>query len=194
MQGAAIALASVSMSGRDEGFDHEAALAACAKGDRAALRALYEREAPWLMGVALRIVRNRSFAEEVLQEAFLQIWRAAGTFDPSRGSGRGWIYTVVRHRAMQDLRKSARAPELTSLDVEDTAETHSPAGERLLDADVYELERCLEQLEPQKRECIVHAFVDGYTHAQIAAKTGTPIGTVKSWVRRGLLALRDCLS
>jgi RNA polymerase sigma-70 factor (ECF subfamily) len=182
------------MTDKGEGFDYEATLAACATGDRAALRALYEREAPWLMGVALRIVRNRSMAEEVLQEAFLQIWRAAGTFDQSRGTGRGWIYTVVRHRALQDLRKSSRAPELVSLDVDEYAETGSSAGDSLLDRDADELQRCLEQLEPQKRECIVHAFVDGYTHAQIAAKTGAPVGTVKSWVRRGLLALRDCLS
>ncbi len=181
------------MTGNGEGFDYEATLAACATGDRAALRALYEREARWLMGVALRIVRNRSLAEEVLQEAFLQIWRAAGTFDRSRGSGRGWIYTVVRHRALQDLRKSSRVPELVSLDVNDSG-PGSSAGERLLDGDTRELERCLEQLEPQKRECIVHAFVDGYTHEQIAARMGAPIGTVKSWVRRGLLALRNCLS
>ena len=79
------------MIGNPAGFDYEATLAACAQGNRTALRELYEREARWLMGVAMRIVRNRALAEEVLQEAFLQIWRGARTFDRSRGSGRGWI-------------------------------------------------------------------------------------------------------
>jgi RNA polymerase sigma-70 factor (ECF subfamily) len=182
------------MTGKDEGFDYEATLAACAAGDRTALRALYEREGRWLMGVALRIVRNRTLAEDVLQDAFLQIWRAAGTFDRSRGSGRGWVYTVVRHRALQELRKTARAPELLPLDGDDAVEAGSSSGEQLHAVDAHQLERCLEALEPQKRECIIQAFVEGYTHAQIAARTGAPIGTVKSWVRRGLLALRDCLT
>lgn len=182
------------MTSSDGSFDYEANLAACAAGDRSALRALYDREGRWLMGVAVRIVRDRALAEEVLQEAFIQIWRAAGSFDPSRGSGRGWIYTVVRHRALQDLRKSSRSPELVSLEVENIAESSTSAGERLPDADAHELERCLEELEPQKRACIVHAFVDGFTHVEIAERTGAPVGTVKSWVRRGLLALRDCLS
>ena len=182
------------MTRSEASFDYEASLAACAAGDRSALRALYEREARWLMGVAMRIVRNRALAEEVLQESFLQIWRAASSFDARRGSGRGWIYTVVRHRALQDLRKSSRLPETVSLEIDDATEVGTSAGERLPDADTHELERCLEELDPQKRACIVHAFVDGYTHAQIAARTGTPIGTVKSWVRRGLLALRSCLS
>jgi RNA polymerase sigma-70 factor, ECF subfamily len=194
MRGVTIEPVGPTMTGEGGGFDYEAALAACATGDRAALRTLYEREARWLMGVATRIVRDRSMAEEVLQEAFLQIWRAAGTFDRSRGSGRGWIYTVVRHRALQELRRSTRAPEWVSLDVDQPAEAGASAGDHVPDRDAHELERCLEQLEPQRRACIVHAFVDGYTHEQIAAKVGAPIGTVKSWVRRGLLALRNCLS
>jgi RNA polymerase sigma-70 factor (ECF subfamily) len=175
-------------------FDYEASLAACANGDRGALRALYEREARWLMGVALRIVRDRHLAEEVLQDAFLQIWRAATTFDPARGSGRGWIYTVVRHRALQEVRRSGHAPTLAVEDIDDLADHRQLADAAPADIDATELERCLEQLEPKKRDCIIQAFVEGYTHEQIAAKLDTPLGTIKSWVRRGLISLKECLS
>lgn len=175
-------------------FDYESALAGCARGERDALRSLYERESRWLMGVALRIVRDRHLAEEVLQEAFLQIWKAAATFDAARGSGRGWIYTVVRHRALQEVRKDARAMNVAVDDIENLADQRQMAGPDPMDVDSAELERCLERLEPQRRECIIQAFVEGYTHEQIAQKLDTPLGTVKSWVRRGLLSLKECLS
>ena len=180
--------------GRAMAFDYEATLAACAGGDRDALRALYDREARRLMGVTLRIVRQRQVAEEVLQEAFLQIWRAAGTFDPARGSGRGWIYTVVRHRALQEVRKDGREANVAIEDIENLADDRQSAQADPQSIDAAELERCLARLEPQKRACIVHAFVEGYTHEQIAARLDAPLGTVKSWVRRGLQALKECLS
>jgi RNA polymerase sigma-70 factor (ECF subfamily) len=144
--------------------------------------------------VALRIIRNRSLAEEILQEAFIQIWRGAGSFDRARGSGRGWIYTVVRHRALQELRKGSRSPELVSLDAGNEGEAASAVPDRLDAVEANQLKRCLDQLEPEKRDCIVLAYVEGFTHSEIATKIGAPIGTVKSWVRRGLLALRSCLS
>ncbi|MBA3477887.1 MAG: sigma-70 family RNA polymerase sigma factor [Lautropia sp.] len=174
-------------------FDYETSLAACAAGDRKALRALYDREARWLMGVALRIVRDRPVAEEVLQDAFLQIWRSAATFDASRGSGRGWIYTVVRHRALQEVRKSGHNATLAVEDIDNLAD-HRQLADDAPDMDAGELERCLELLEPQKRECIIQAFVEGYTHEQIAKRLDAPLGTIKSWVRRGLVSLKECLS
>lgn len=165
-------MADASMTGMDDAFDYEATLAACAAGDRTALRALYEREARWLMAVALRIIRDRALAEEVLQEAFLQIWRGARTFDRSRGSGRGWVYTVVRHRALQELRRGSRSPELVSLDIDNAEEAASSQPEPLGASDAHKLHLCLEQLEPEKRDCIVLAFVEGYTHTQISTKLG----------------------
>ena len=182
------------MAAHRSDFDYEGALAACARGERGALRTIYEREARWLMGVALRIVRDRHLAEEVLQEAFLQIWKGAATFDAARGSGRGWIYTVVRHRALQEIRKNVREVNVTVEDIENLADQRQVTEADSRGVDTVELERCLEQLEPEKRACIVHAFVEGYTHEQIAHKLATPLGTVKSWVRRGLLSLKECLS
>lgn len=175
-------------------FDYEACLLACARGERFALRALYEREARWLLGVVLRIVRDRALAEDVLHDAFLQVWQHAGSFRPELGSARGWVYTVVRHRALKALRSPGRLlptdpAELAELS--DARQQHEP-DDRGLDAD--SLERCLQRLDETRRACVVHAFVDGYTHEQIAHKLGTPLGTVKSWIRRSLASLKECMA
>lgn len=175
-------------------FDYESALLACAQGDRAALQQIYAREAGQLLGVALRIVRRHDLADEVLQDAFLQIWQKATMFDPSRGSARGWIFSIVRYRALDALRKASR-----EIAVDETLiANRSPVTADLLDnlsrlAETKELQTCLEQLEQPKRQSILLAYMDGYTHIQIAAQLEVPLGTVKSWIRRGLLALRECL-
>jgi RNA polymerase sigma-70 factor (ECF subfamily) len=178
-------------------FDYESALLACAQGERFALKAIYERESRWLLGVALRIVRERQAAEDVLQDAFLQIWKGAGSFNPKLGSGRGWIYTVVRHRALNEVRKAGREVpvEDDALNaLADAGQSPFAASASEHDADPESLERCLKTLDEQKRRCIVFAFVDGYTHDQIAKRLGSPLGTVKSAIRRGLLSLKECLS
>ncbi len=177
-------------------FDYEAAVLACARGERYALRALYEREARWLLGVAMRILGVRERAEDVLQDAFLQVWQRAGTYQPELGSARGWLYTIVRHRALRDLRDRGRTqshpPEdlATLADARQAAE--STTTDRGFDADG--LEHCLEQLDAARRACVVHAFVDGYTHEQIAERLQAPLGTVKSWIRRSLASLRECMA
>lgn len=177
-------------------FDHDAALLACARGERFALRALYEHEARWLLGVALRIVRDRERAEDVLHDAFMQVWQSAATFDPALGSARGWIYTVVRHAALKAARDPGRLQVLDIAELTALSDAQQrDAGDdddRGLDAD--SLERCLQRLDAQRRACVVHAFVDGYTHEQIAARLATPLGTVKSWIKRSLASLKECLS
>ena len=177
-------------------FDHEAALLACARGERFALRALYEHEGRWLLGVALRIVRDRALAEDVLHDAFLQVWSSAQSFEPALGSARGWVYTVVRHAALKAVRDPGRlelldTPVLAALSDAQQAQQGS-ATDRALDTD--SLERCLQRLDEARRACVVHAFVDGYTHEQIAEKLAMPLGTVKSWIRRSLASLKECLA
>ena len=176
-------------------FDYESALAACVRGEHEALRAVYDREARWLLGVALRIVRDRETAHDVLQDAFLQIWQRAGSYRRELGSARGWIYTVVRHRALDEVRRAGREIAVGD-DIEGYAEVHlgNEEAEASAHADVGMLTRCLGALEERKRECIVCAFVEGYTHEQISSRLGTPVGTVKSWIRRGLISLKECLS
>ncbi len=178
-----------------DAFDYESALEACARGERFALKALYEREARWLLGVAQRIVRDRDTAHDVLQDAFLHVWQRAATYQRALGSARGWIYTVVRHRALDEVRRANRQP-VTENDVENLpqADLAAPDESESTSPDAQALERCLDTLEERRRDCIVSAFVEGYTHEQIATQLALPVGTVKSWIRRGLLSLKECLS
>lgn len=176
-------------------FDYEAALEACARGERFALRALYDQESRRLLGVTLRIVRDRETAQDVLQEAFLLVWQRAGQYQRALGSARGWLYTVVRHRALDEARrKQHETPAGDDLEaIADAAglraaDTESPADQ------AGAIEHCLGALEERKRECILAAFVEGHTHEQIAQRIAAPLGSVKSWIRRGLLALKECLS
>ena len=184
------------MTDDDAPFDYEAAVLACARGERFALRALYEREARWLLGVALRIVRDRARAEDVLHDAFVQLWQGAASFQPTLGSARGWSYTIVRHRALKEGRRPGRLQaldpqELTAL--ADERQAAQGSGD-LRGFDGEALERCLQRLDDRPRACVLHAFVDGFTHEQIAARLDTPLGTVKSWIRRSLASLKECLA
>lgn len=187
------------MPSQPHDFDYESTVEACARGDADALQALYLRESRWLLGVAQRIVRDRDTARDVLQDAFVQIWQRASTYERALGSARGWVYTVVRHKALDTARRAQReVPASDLLDaMQEQLPTASPAhagADADAHADADALSRCLDALEPARRECIVGAFVEGLTHEQIAARAGAPLGTVKSWIRRGLLSLRDCLS
>ncbi len=176
-------------------FDYESTLEACARGERLALRALYDRESRWLLGVAVRIVRDRDAAQDVLQDAFLQIWQRAGTYQRALGSGRGWVYTVVRHRALDEVRRAGRETAVGD-DIDAVADRQAQSDSEFdtssLDAEL--VAQCLKALDERKRECVVYAFVDGYTHEQIAQRLATPVGTVKSWIRRGLILLKACLT
>ena len=176
---------------RDPSFDYESALEACARGERYALKALYDREARWLLGVATRIVRNRDTAQDVLQEAFLLIWQRAASYQRALGSGRGWIYTVVRHRALDEARRVVREVDVGD-DLDRLVDASAPHDDGF-DA-TNGLDACLDALEPDKRAVVVAAFVEGRTHEEIATRTAMPLGTIKSRIRRALLALKDCLS
>ena len=177
-------------------YDYDAAVLACARGERYALRALYEREARWLLGVALRIVRDRELAEDVLHDAFMQLWQHADTFEPALGSARGWLYTLVRHRALKALREPARMQAMDPQDLTELSDTQQAAADRSHERglDAAGLERCLEQLDAERRACVVHAYVDGFTQEQIAARLQAPLGTVKSWIRRSLASLKECMA
>ena len=183
----------------DHAFDHDAALQACAHGDRDALRRIYERESRYLLGVALRIVRDRAAAEDVLHDAFVSIWSRAASFDASRGAGRGWIYSVVRHAALNRMRDGARETVLDEAaaahhDAQAAlAAWHNGGDDLARQAALGRLGHCLEGLEPTRRACLLHAYVDGCSHSEIAARVQAPLGTVKAWIQRGLRALRECM-
>lgn len=176
------------------GIDIEAALARCASGDEAALRSIYDAEAGRMLGVALRLLRRRALAEEAVHDTFVQVWRAARTFDPARGSGRTWIYAILRNRALNILRDEARSDLVADPVGEEVAsEEEDPESvvARLSDADA--LKRCLQGLEPRRRTAIVLAYVHGLSHGELAGRLSIPLGTIKAWIRRGLLSLKECL-
>ncbi len=180
-------------------FDYDAALAACARGDEQALRNIYDRDARQLLGVALRIVRRRQVAEDVLHDAFLAIWTRSGSFDPGRGAGRGWIYSIVRHQALDVVRASGREVAADDEALESLgSEAAAADGGGLVDAferrqDMGRLHDCLVGLDESKRNSILYAYVDGCSHAEIAARMQSPLGTIKAWIKRGLSALKECM-
>ncbi len=166
-----------------------------AEGDRAAFEEVYRRTSVKLFGVCLRILPMRQEAEEALQEAYLSVWRRAGTFDAAKGSAMTWLITLTRNRAVDRLRsggKIATAPiELVS-EVADPA----PAASTLLEMgeDERRLAHCLGTLEDGDARLVRTAFFEGSTYAELATRTATPLGTIKSRMRRALLRLRECLS
>ncbi len=173
------------------------ALSRCATGDRDALRLIFDLEAGRMVSVVQRIVRRRDLAEEVVQDAFVQIWTKATQFSQERGSPRGWIYAIARNRALNLIRDSKR--ETFS---EDDPQAEQEAAAQADDADAVlaaldarsQLRNCLSELDERRRRSIVMAYVYGFTHGEIAGKLAIPLGTAKAWIRRGLAALRDCLS
>lgn len=177
------------MSVPEPAFDYEAHLAACARADRQALQRLYEQEGPRLLGVARQLVRDTALAEDIVHDAFIRIWMGAAGFDPARGSARGWMFSITRHLALNFLRGRGREVALGD-DVERHVEVQVSDDSALHST---RINGCLEQLEPLRRACIVHAYVDGYSHAQIASRLDTPLGTVKAWIKRSLAALRECM-
>ena len=179
-------------------FDYEACLLACARGERQALVALYAQESARLLGVARRIARDDALAEDIVHDAFIRIWTRAASYDPQRGSARGWVFSVTRHLAlnfMRDNRLEVQVSEDSELALQPLANLDGSLALDALEwrAGSERIYGCLEQLDPARRTCIVHAYVDGYTHAEIAKKLATPLGTVKAWIKRSLSALRECM-
>ncbi len=161
--------------------------------DRAAFAALYERTAPQLFGIALRILRQREEAEDVLQEAFVAVWDRAASFDPIRGSVMTWLVTVLRHRAIDRRRRRAHPEGRLGSEENLLALTAAASDESDRGARLAALQKCLGELEERPRQAVLLAYAYGYTHEELAKRLTTPIGTVKSWVRRSLERLKRCL-
>lgn len=168
---------------------------AMARGDRSAFAALFEAEAGRLIAIARRIVRRQDLAEEAVQDGFVSAWQSAARFDPQRGSARAWLTTIVRNRALNLIRNDAR---LEFHDAEDVAAIGDRAADamaamnQLSDRDA--LKSCLDSLDEPKRQAILLCYVTGLDHGEVAATMKAPLGTIKSWIRRGVIALQECLS
>lgn len=173
----------------------EALLAQVALGDRAAFETLYHATSDKLFGICLRVLHERGEAEEALQDVFTAVWRKAAQFDPGKAGAISWLGIMARNKAIDRLRALPVRSAHTSLDL--AAEVASPgvtpSQHAEILADNRRLARCLEELEPLRRSLIREAFFGGFTYEELAAKMQAPLGSIKSWIRRGLIQLRVCL-
>ena len=171
----------------------EGLVARAAGGDKAAFQRLYELQAPRLYGLALRMTRDAGMAADALHDAMLQAWQKAARYDASLGPVEAWLVGLVRYRAIDLIRRYGRErPGLDGQDEEADPEPDPLA--RLVSSDEGSaLHRCLQGLEERYRRVVLLSFMDGLSHTELAERLTAPLGTVKSWIRRGLLNLRECL-
>lgn len=155
------------------------------------MAALYDRYSPIVYATALRILGDAAAAEDVLQEIFMQLWREPSAFDGSRGSLAAWLGVITRHRAIDVIRK--RRPQ-TNLDDVVIAGSHDIGTEAEQNVIVEKVRSAMLEMFPEQRRCMEMAFFEGLTHTEIAAKTGEPLGTVKTRIRSALLQLRKRLA
>ncbi len=179
-------------------------LARAGLGDRAAFATLYQRSSAHLFAVILRINRDRAQAEDILQEVFVNVWRAAANFDAAQSQPLTWLTSIARNRAIDSLRRAQTQPQLQAgttatddedSDVYDDMADEAPGPLELLSraGEARQLQHCLGELGAPQRQSLALAYFDGLSHAEVAEQMGQPLGTVKSWVRRSLLSLKGCL-
>lgn len=173
----------------------EGLLRRVARGDRKAFESLYGATSAQLFGVCMRVLRDRSEAEEVLQEVYVAVWEKAAQFDHRRARAGAWMAAIARHRAIDRLRASPLVASRAPIDLAETLQDPDPQPDAhaAAEGDRARLDDCLEQLEPRRMQLIRTAFFDGATYEQLAERSSSPLGSVKSWIRRGLMQLRTCL-
>ena len=169
-------------------------IARCALRDRAAFRDLYTRTSAKLFGVTLRILKDRAEAEEALQEVYVKIWQRADKYVPGGFSPISWLVAVARNHALDVLR--ARKPQSEDIDLAlevadgapDPEQAEADRGERA------RIDNCLDQLEPARADAVRGAYLDGYSYEELSARHNVPLNTMRTWLRRSLMKLRECLS
>ena len=167
-----------------------------ALGKTKAFETVYERTSAKLMSVVLAIIRDRQTAEDLLQEIYLRVWFDAARYDPVRGRPMTWLITIARSRAIDRLRTERRRS--LDGDVEEIEYLHDPspsAEDAAAQSETLRrLSDCMSEIAVDQQQCIQLAYLRGYTHMELAERLNTPLGTVKSWIRRGLQQLNECLN
>ncbi len=172
----------------------ETLISRVALGDRAAFRALYAATSAKLFGVCLRVLKNRTDAEDVLQETFVKIWNNAAKYQVSGYSPITWLVTIARNQSIDRLR--SRRPDAADLtEAEEIPDrTASPEQQVIMGGEAARLRTCLEKLSPGRAEAVKAAYMEGYSYQELADRLQQPINTVRTWLRRSLITLKDCLS
>ncbi len=168
-------------------------LSRVAMGDRIAFRALYESTSPKLFAVCMRLMKDRHDAEEALQEAFMRIWQKAGKFASSGAPAEGWLVTVARNHCIDRLRvkKGGEVPIDEVFDLADDAP--SPEKVAASRSEAGRIDACMEELEEDRAAAVRGAYLDGLSYQELAQKYAVPLNTMRTWLRRSLLKLRECL-
>lgn len=179
----------------DVADEHAELLLDVASGDRNAFERLYRLASPRLFSICLRVLPDRAEAEDVLQEVFTSIWHKAEQFDPGRAGAMAWMAMIARNRCIDRLRTPGHAARSTAIELGDDLPGNgaSPADEAEASSERERLQRCMDTLDERRRGLIRTAFFEGATYEELASRSGAPLGSVKSWIRRGLLQLRTCL-
>jgi RNA polymerase sigma factor (sigma-70 family) len=171
-----------------------------AQQDKNSLKHLYDATSSRMYGLALRIVGNREWAEDVLQEAYLSIWKTAANYNVRLSPPLAWLGLIVRSRALDLLRKHIRQGEPQHLDLDDDAlenigsEGPTPQDRTQLSEQAWALNQCLEQLDSKQRQAVSLAYLQDLSHSELAVQMRTPLGTIKTWIRRGIEQLRGCMA
>lgn len=174
--------------------DIETLISRIALGDRAAFRALYTATSAKLFGICLRVLKNRTDAEDVLQESYVKIWHNAAKYQVSGYSPITWLVTIARNQSIDRLR--ARRPDSVELGEAEEIADRNPTPEQnvVLGGEVEQLRLCLEKLSPGRAEAVKAAYMEGYSYQELADRLDQPINTVRTWLRRSLISLKECLS
>ncbi|MBD3822145.1 MAG: sigma-70 family RNA polymerase sigma factor [Thiotrichales bacterium] len=167
-----------------------------AVGNQQAFSKLYQLTSPILFNVIRKFIQDTTLAEDVLQESFIKIWHRAADFDADKGYAFAWLATIVRRQAIDALRKEGRKPpEITLDDFDDYLQSHwsddTASNDDHLASEL--LKKCLEQLNKLQQKCILLSYFHGYSHPELVEKISKPLGTVKSWIRRGMAEIRECM-
>jgi len=164
-----------------------------ADGDQDAFAALYDAVAPRVYGLIRRVVRDAALAEEVAQEALVEVWRNASRFDRARGSAAGWIFTIAHRRAVDRVRAEQAATERERRTARASVPFDDVVEEVTARLEQHAVRRCLDALTRVQREAILLAYYRGLTYPEVADRLGAPLPTIKTRMRDGLIRLRDCL-
>ncbi len=192
---------------KPESLSLQQLIIAAAHGDHASFAQIYARTHLHLFGVAVRMLRTQHQAEDVMQEAFVSIWKSASTYQADAAAHEGhamaWLTSVVRNKALDALRSTARRKEDPLVDTEalddDTADLPGDAARSAMDmfaqaARDLQVDHCMQALDGSHRQSLALAYYHGLSHNEVAAQMGAPLGSVKAWIRRGLSKLKDCLA
>ncbi len=171
--------------------DEAALITRIRAADETAMGVLYDRYSGAVYGVALRVLRDTMAAEDVLQEVFLQLWRNSQTFDAERGRLAPWLAVIARNRAIDRLRRRPLEDDISELQIASGVNLEDEAAQKLV---AEKVRAVLALLPPEQRRALEMAYFEGFTHTEIAGKTGEPLGTIKTRIRSGLLALRKAFA